>query len=30
MTAQHELMDSKRGLYLAVFYSSKTSPKWRA
>lgn len=23
-------MDSKRGLYLAVFYSNKSSPKWRA
>lgn len=30
MTTKPEHMDSKRGLYLAVFYSNKTSPKWRA
>jgi hypothetical protein len=30
MTTRPEHMDSKRGLYLAVFTSNKTSPKWRA
>ena len=30
MTTKPELMESARGLYLAVFTSNKTSPKWRA
>ena len=30
MTTKPEHLDSKRGLYLAVFMSNKNSPKWRA
>lgn len=30
MTTRPELMESARGLYLAVFTSNKDSPKWRA